>query len=223
MLQNMLDKCKYSNGESLERHNWGKSPIKLHFIPNIESPDFEKLLLLALDMPENEKSIVELLWGDIQLGKRVHACIIMWISVHILKRPVLYVFRNLTIDQKQLQDDILGTENYNFNIQFIKTLFQEFNNELQEYFQETNMDYWKDYKLPELKDINSNDIINKLNNKEAINSNDIFCCLMNHVQLEKINSKFSEYIYYNNELVNITVLVDESDLMTPTSSNDMKK
>lgn len=222
MLQNMLDKCKYSNGESLERHNWGKSPIKLHFIPNIESPDFEKLLLLALDMPENEKSIVELLWGDIQLGKRVHACIIMWISVHILKRPVLYVFRNLTIDQKQLQDDILGTENYNFNIQFIKTLFQEFNNELQEYFQETNMDYWKDYKLPELKDINSNDIINKLNNKEAINSNDIFCCLMNHVQLEKINSKFSEYIYYNNELVNITVLVDESDLMTPTSSNDMK-
>ena len=91
MLQNMLDKCKYSNGESLERHNWGKSPIKLHFIPNIESPDFEKLLLLALDMPENEKSIVELLWGDIQLGKRVQACIIMWISVHILKRPV-YTF-----------------------------------------------------------------------------------------------------------------------------------
>ena len=95
----MFNKCKYINGESLERHNWGKSPIKLHFIPNIESPDFEKLLLAALDMPENEKSIVELLWGDIQLGKRV---IIMWISVHILRRPVLYVFRNLKIDQKQL-------------------------------------------------------------------------------------------------------------------------
>ena len=43
---------------------------------------------------------------------------------------------------------------------------------------------------------------------------------MNYVQLEKINKKFSEYIYYNHELVNITILVDESDLMSPTSSND---
>jgi len=217
----MLNKCKYINGESLERHNWGNNPIKLKNIPkNINLPSFEEDLLNALNLEDNEKSIVELLWGDIQLGKRVQACIIMWISVHILKRPVLYIFRNLTIDQKQLQDDIIGTENYNFNIQFIKTLFQEFNNELQEYFEETNVEYWKDYKLPELKDINSNDIISKLSNKEAINSNDIFCCLMNHTQLEKISSKFSEYIYYNNELVNITTLVDESDLMSPSSSND---
>ena len=217
----MLNKCKYINGESLERHNWGNNPIKLKKIPkNINLPSFEEDLLNALNLEDNEKSIVELLWGDIQLGKRVQACIIMWISVHILKRPVLYIFRNLTIDQKQLQDDIVGTENYNFNIQFIKTLFQEFNNELQEYFEENNVEYWKDYKLPELKDINSNDIISKLSNKEAINSNDIFCCLMNHTQLAKLNTKFSEYIYYNDELVNITTLVDESDLMSPTSSND---
>jgi len=217
----MLNKCKYINGESLERHNWGNNPIKLKNIPkNINLPSFEEDLLNALNLEDNEKSIVELLWGDIQLGKRVQACIIMWISVHILKRPVLYIFRNLTIDQKQLQDDIIGTEKYNFNIQFIKTLFQEFNNELQEYFEETNVEYWKDYKLPELKDINSNDIINKLSNKEAINSNDIFCCLMNQTQLAKLNTKFSEYIYYNDELVNITALVDESDLMSPTSSND---
>ena len=198
----MLNKCKYINGESLERHNWGNNPIKLKNIPkNINLPSFEEELLNALNLEDNEKSIVELLWGDIQLGKRVQACIIMWISVHILKRPVLYIFRNLSIDQKQLQDDIIGTENYNFNIQFIKTLFQEFNNELQEYFEETNVEYWKDYKLPELKDINSNDIISKLSNKEAINSNDIFCCLMNHTQLAKLNTKFSEYIYYNDELV----------------------
>jgi hypothetical protein len=217
----MLNKCKYINGESLERHNWGNNPIKLKNIPkNINLPSFEEDLLNALNLEDNEKSIVELLWGDIQLGKRVQACIIMWISVHILKRPVLYIFRNLTIDQKQLQDDIIGTENYNFNIQFIKASFEEFNSELQEYFEETNIEYWKDYKLPELKDINSNDIISKLSNKEAINSNDIFCCLMNHSQLAKLNTKFSEYIYYNDELVNITTLVDESDLMSPTSSND---
>lgn len=217
----MLNKCKYINGESLERHKWGNNPIKLKNIPkNINLPSFEEDLLNSLNLEDNEKSIVELLWGDIQLGKRVQACIIMWISVHILQRPVLYIFRNLKIDQKQLQDDIVGTENYNFNIQFIKNLFEEFNNEIQEYFEETNVEYWKDYKLPELKDINSNDIINKLSNKEAINSNEIFCCLMNHSQLEKLNTKFSEYIYYNHELVNITTLVDESDLMSPTSSND---
>jgi hypothetical protein len=218
----MLDKCRYINGESLERHNWGETPLKLNFIPtNINSPSFEMDLLNALNLNEHEKSIIELLWGDIQLGKRVQACIIMWISVYILKRPVLYIFRNLSIDQKQLQDDIVGTENYNFNIQLIKNLFEEFNDELQKTFAEKeNVDYWKDYKLPELKDINSNDIINKLSNKEAINSNDIFCCLMNHTQLEKLNTKFSEYIYYNNELVNMSVLVDESDLMSPTSSND---
>jgi hypothetical protein len=221
IINNMLHNCKYVNGESLERHNFGNNPIKLKNIPeNINLPSFEEDLLNALNLEDNEKSIIELLWGDIQLGKRVQACIIMWISVHILKRPVLYIFRNLSIDQKQLQDDIVGTENYNFNIQFIKTLFQEFNNELQEYFEETNIEYWKDYKLPELKDINSNDIISKLSNKESINSNDIFCCLMNHTQLAKLNTKFSEYIYYNHELVNITALVDESDLMCPTSSND---
>jgi hypothetical protein len=38
---------------------------------------------------------------------------------------------------------------------------------------------------------------------------------MNSSQLDKINKKFSEYISYNNELVNITILVDESDLMAP--------
>ena len=224
IIKNMLNSCKYINGESLERHNWGNNPIKLKHIPkNINLPSieiFEENLLNSLNLEDNEKSIVELLWGDIQLGKRVQACIIMWISVHILKRPVLYIFRNLTIDQKQLQDDIVGTENNNFNIKFIKTLFQEFNNELQEYFEENNVEYWKDYKLPELKDINSNDIISKLCNKEAMNSNDIYCCLMNHTQLAKLNNKFSEYISYNDELVNITTLVDESDLMSPTSSND---
>ena len=221
IINNMINKCKYINGESLERHNWGDKPLKLNNIPlNISNSNFENELLNSLDAENNDKSIIELLWGDIQLGKRVHACIIMWISVHILKRPVLYIFRNLTIDQSQLRDDIVGTEKYNFNIQFIKNLFEEFNTELSEFFEETNVDYWTDYKLPELKDINNNDIINKLSNKDAINSSDIFCCLMNNSQLDKLNLKFNEYIANNKELVNITTLVDESDLMSPTSSND---
>ena len=43
---------------------------------------------------------------------------------------------------------------------------------------------------------------------------------MNYKQLEKINKIFNNYIFFNKELVNITILVDESDLMAPTSSND---
>lgn len=221
IINNMLDKCRYINGESLERHEWGDNPVKLSHIPkNIGSPTFENDLLEALKSKDNEQSIIELLWGDIQLGKRVQACIIMWISVYILKRPVLYIFRNLTIDQKQLQDDIVGTEKYNFNIQSIKSMFEEFNEELQEYFNESSTEYWKEFKLPELIGLTNDIGINKLSNKEALHSNDIFCCLGNNIQLEKINTKLSEYIYHNDELVNITVLVDESDLMSATASND---
>jgi hypothetical protein len=47
----MLNHCKYSNGESLERHNWGNAPIKLENIPkNINSLSFEEDLLNALNL-----------------------------------------------------------------------------------------------------------------------------------------------------------------------------
>tara|TARA_B110000046_G_C13016529_1_gene409040 strand:+ start:179 stop:3034 length:2856 start_codon:yes stop_codon:yes gene_type:complete len=224
IIDNMLEKCRYYNEESLERHNFGDNPIKLKNIPtNINSPLFEKELINALNLEENESSTIELLWGDIQLGKRIHACIIMWFSIHIFERPVLYIFRNLSIDETQLKDDISGTTKYSFNTQFIKNIFEPFNKEIQEFIGEakTDFNYWKRFKLPELKSISNNDNINKLSNKDAINFDDIFCCLMNHKQLDKINSKFNENISYNNELINITILVDESDLLGPTASNDI--
>jgi len=225
IIDNMKEKCKYINEESLERHNWGTNPNKLKYTESLNKDhiDFEKNLLDVLEQNEIEKidnSTIELLWGDIQLGKRIQACIIMWISIYILKRPVLYIFRNLQIDQTQLQNDIIGTTKDSFNTQFIENFFQEFNTELEEYFSETNIDYYKEFKLPELKNITNNNIIDRLNNKRAINPNDILCCLMNDTQLDKINQKFNEYIYDNKELVNMTILVDESDLMAPTASND---
>lgn len=218
----MLKKCEYINGESLERHNWGSKSKKLENIPkNINLENYESELLNALEKNGTiDNSTIELLWGDIQLGKRIHACIIMWFSVHILRRPVLYIFRNLEIDQKQLQEDIMGTEESSFNIQFIKKIFDEFNEEIQKILSESETDCYKDFVLPELKDINTNDVINKLGNKEAIKPKDIFCCLMNYKQLEKINNKFNEYICNNEELVDMTILIDESDLMAPTSSNN---
>ena len=76
IINKMLKHCTYTNGESLERHNWGNELIKLKDIPSdINSSSFEENLLKALDLDENQKAIIELLWGDVQLGKRVHALI----------------------------------------------------------------------------------------------------------------------------------------------------
>ena len=43
---------------------------------------------------------------------------------------------------------------------------------------------------------------------------------MNHIQLEKINNKLTEYIRKYNELINLTIITDESDLYAPSASHD---
>ena len=169
IITNMLLSCKYTNGQSLERHNWGGKPIKLKNIPtDIHSKNFNEELLKALDCDENEKAIIELLWGDVQLGKRVQACIIMWISVYVLQRPVIYIFRNLDIDRSQLQDDILGTEDFSFNIQHIRKIVTEFNDLLKDHLDTDCNEYWHKLKLPALKDLRISDNINRLSNKIAL-------------------------------------------------------
>ena len=226
IVNKMLRHCEYLTGESLERHNWGGMPLKLNRLPGSleNSTKFETELLDALNLPENDKSIIELLWGDIQLGKRVHALIIMWISIYIFKRPVLYIFRNLEIDQRQLKHDIDGDKSGDFNIKFIKSCFDEFSLELQDIFDcdasEANKKY-TEFILPEMKIIDNKN----LSNLEALgrstkNSNNIYSCLMNIRQLSKVDAQFTKYVINNQTLVDMTVLVDESDLMSPTSSND---
>ena len=224
IIHTFLDICKYINGESLERHNWGDKPIKLRHMPtdtyiNSNTELFEKELLEALSKSYNETSIKELLWGDPQLGKRVHACIIMWISIFILKRPVLYIFRNMKIDQQQLQADIIGTDISSFSTKYIKKIFDKYVKD------EDDEDVWKSYCIPELKIVSdkgmsNNDILNKLSNKDALRTNDILCCLGNSTQLDKINKRLNEYIHKNDKLLDITVLIDEGDLVSPTASND---
>ena len=61
IINNMLNKCKYINNESLERHNWGNTPLKLKSIPeNINSDTFEYDLLYALEKSDqNDYSIIE--------------------------------------------------------------------------------------------------------------------------------------------------------------------
>lgn len=217
ILNKMFNDCRYINKQSLERHNFGGKPIKINNLPDINSENYEEELINILKNDNEDNSIIELLWGDIQLGKRVQACIIMWISTYILKRPVLYIFRNLKIDKSQLMGDISGVDDHDYNITYIKKMFKDFSEELN-----SEEEDWKDFKLPELKDIDNNDNINKLSNKEKIDSKDILCCLMNHTQLEKVNSELTKYLKLNGELVNLTVITDESDLAAPSASNDNK-
>lgn len=205
IINNMIDKCRYLNNESIERHNFGIKSIKLNNIPNNNEDELYKIL-----ENNDQKSIIELLWGDVQLGKRIHACIIMWISLYIYKLPVLYIFRNLKIDMLQLSNDIQGIDEFSFNSQFIKVFFEEYPN---------LKDDFKDFKLPNIRIIDDN-IINNYDSLDAYGTKHIDCCLMNYKQLERINNKFNEYLYKNIELVNICIIVDESDLMAPTSSND---
>ena len=207
---NMLDKCKYLNGDSVERHNFGNTPSTLNDIPDYNQIDENRIYEILEN--NNEKAIIELLWGDVQLGKRIHACIIMWISLYIYNIPVLYIFRNLNIDMFQLSDDIQGIDEFSFNYQFIKIFFEDFKD-----FKDKEK--FKKFNLPNIRKIDDN-IINNYHSSNAYNTTHIDCCLMNYKQLEKIDKKFSEYLCTNKKLINITVIVDESDLMAPTSSND---
>lgn len=223
IIDNIMDKCTYIDGESLKRHNWGEEPVELENIPkNINQKNDEPLIKALED--EIVKSIIEILWGDVQSGKTEHALNIIWFSIYVLKRPVLYIFRNLKIDKKQLFDNIKGTDSHNFNMKNIKKVFYEFNDDIRKEFGENEKNddeygYWKNFRIPEFKDI-TKDNIDKLSNRDSFNTDDIFCCLANETKLNKINDQFTKYINKYKKLVNITVLVDEGDLMSPTCSND---
>lgn len=219
IIDTFLDICRYINGESLERHNWNDSIVKVNNIPtDIESPTFELRLINELD--KNDNSNIELIWGDPQCGKRLVACCIMWFSIYIFKKPVLYVFRNLQIDQDQLQNDLIGSEIDNFNIKYIKKIFENFNSKLQAKFDESRTDYYQQFTLPPFKNISDNGMLNRLSDKDSFNNNDMFSCLMNPTQLNNINEKINEFMIKFKELFSFTIMVDEADLVSPTASND---
>ncbi|GAG74180.1 unnamed protein product, partial [marine sediment metagenome] len=213
----LLSLTTYVNGQDLNRHYWGTPIKKLLNVPkNIKDKDFEDKMLESLKMNQEkniDNSIIELLWGDIQLGKRIQACIIMWFSIHILQRPVLYIFRNLTIDMTQLINDITGSQRDKFN-EIIKKIFEKYQCD-----EKINDKDWTTFELGKPTILGKN-TFNFLSDKDSIQSNDIFFCLMNCHSLKKINENFSKNISYNEELLDMTVLVDESDLMGPTCSND---
>ena len=108
----------------------------------------------------------------------------MWFSVFILQRPVLYIFRNIGIDKDNLKDDIRLEGEYSFNVNYIKKFFDEINNELIEKYSISEID---SFKLPKFKDIGTGDTIDELSKKSTMRHNDIYCCLMNDTQLERID------------------------------------
>lgn len=231
IITKMLDESKYIDGSTLiydennecefdkeHYHNWDCNPSEINEIKNInniknneynEDNDIKLTTMLGDFISPN----IECIKGDVQLGKRLHACIIMWMSIYIFKRPVLYLFRPLNIDKEQLQDDIDGTESWNFNMEWVK---KEFNNCMEK---EYNKKYF-DYRLPSLTDIKDKKVANKLSDKEYLSDPKmIYMALMNPTDLETLNKKFYEYILEYCERVNITLIIDESDLISPTAEN----
>ena len=97
----------------------------------------------------------------------------MWISINIFERPVLYLFRPLNIDKEQLQDDIDGTQSWNFNMEWVKN---QFNEPLENGY--SNKKYF-DYRLASLTDIKDKKVANKLSDKEY--NNVLFLCRLCHV------------------------------------------
>ena len=229
IITKMLDESKYIDGSTLiydennkfdkeHYHNWDCNPSEINEIKNNENNENNEYnedndnklttMLGNFSLPN-----IECIKGDVQLGKRVHACIIMWMSIYIYERPVLYLFRNVKIDKEQLQDDIDGTESWNFNIEWIK---DKFNNSIEN---ETNKKYFE-YRLPSLTDIKDKKVANKLSDKEYLsNPKMIYMALMNPTDLETLNKKFYEYILEYFKKVNITLIIDESDLLSPTAEN----
>jgi len=223
IITKMLESSKYIDDSTLiydenneygydkeHYHNWECNPTKISQLSNREKKDYNDFNDNELTTILGSSSLpnIECVKGDIQLGKRVHACIIMWLSIYIYERPVLYLFRPLNIDKEQLQDDIDGTETWNFNIEWVKNNFNESN---KKYF---------DYRLPSLTDIKDKKVANKLSDKEYLSDPKmIYMALMNPTDLETLNRKFYEYILEYCEKVNITLIIDESDLLSPTAEN----
>lgn len=201
---NMLDKYKTLNGYGIERHNFCNRPSKLNNIP--EYYQMNEATLHEILENNTEKAIIEELGGNVQLGKMVHVCIIMWISLYIYKTPVLYISKNLESDT-QLKQYINGVDEFSFNYQFIKIFFEDYL-DLKEDF--------KKFKLPYFRKIEDMDIA-YYHSKNAYNINNIDYCSMNYKQLSKIDQKFNEYLCINKELVDILVIVDDKKVKPSTS------
>jgi hypothetical protein len=212
LIKLFIKDATYKDGSSLETHDLNNNTIKLKDVPSDinNSKQFNKELLKCICLNKNNKSRIELLWGDIQLGKRVHACIISWISIRIYGRGVLYIFRNLNIDKEQFKNDINRDKEYDFNCKYIKKIFNDFDNSIK--------DYWTDYELPDLECKNINIDFNPINNDSM--KRRMVGALMNSNNLEIINNKLNDYINKTSELLNITLIVDECDLFSPTSHNN---
>lgn len=229
----MLEESKYIDGSSIicdesnsnwnkeHYHNWDCNP---EIITDLNSQNFEleyneenDIQLTNFINNSNNNPNIECVKGDIQLGKRVHALILSWFSINIYERPVIYLFRPFNIDKEQLQDDNDGTQPWNFNMKFIK---KEFDKNILNGYSEKK---YHDYRLPSLTDIKNKKIANNLSNKDFVsNPNRIYMALMNPTDLETLNKKFYNYIIKNCEKINITLIIDESDLMSPTASNNDK-
>ena len=127
VITKMLDDSKYIDGSTLiydennnefdedHYHKWDCAPENIPEIQKFKNNEYNEVndVKLTKELGKHSPNI-ECIKGDVQLGKRLHACILMWVSIFIYERPVLYLFRNITLDKNQLGDDLDGSAGLEF-------------------------------------------------------------------------------------------------------------
>jgi hypothetical protein len=249
LLVRLLETCRYANGDTLYRHRWCASSEEAASDSNDGASDNG-----ASDNTTNNEATateatasVELLWGDPQLGKRLHACCVMWMLTRVVGMPVLYVFRNLHIDMEQLKLDISGTKSSDFNVQFVQAAFRPYvrvdkesddassqsgtdRDSDSDYDRDRDRDYsdsdndidanaWKQFKLPDMQSLDDT-FKHKIASRESLDTTYLPCCLGNPSQLRKINESMVRWRSRYDEAIPMALLVDEADLFGATASND---
>ena len=149
---------------------------------------------------QNKYSRVEYLWRNTLFGIRVNACALMWITLFITNRPVLYIFKNITTDIQKTRYNAL-TKVYTDNVHFIKNIIDKFNDEIKQWCTENDFEYLKKYKFPALKTMEEFDV----------NTNNIYCCIVNNNDLMKLNELFTKLVEQDNKLIDITILFDDCE------------
>ena len=103
IITKMLETTKYIDGSTIlyeednkhgynkeHYHNWDCQPSKINTIEKNKN-DYKEYnenndIQLTRILGENSTPNIECIKGDVQLGKRLHVCIMMWMSIYIYNR-----------------------------------------------------------------------------------------------------------------------------------------
>lgn len=210
VISSLEKNCEYVDGTSISGHRFSvNDDLTRHISDAFKEYDVSTndLLLEVLKKPSFEKCCIEIVSGDIQLGKSLQIKCIAWFSIFIYKTPVLILFRSIKKDISQFTND-LKKMNEGFHSRYIKPCFEG-----------CNVGEDDDYRLPDPKDLTQNNYVNELE-EERISYRNLYCMLTHVASMEKLTERLANNIRKHGKKVKLTVIIDEADMFGPSSSHD---